>query len=39
VHRVYWIGSAALIVGLLRLALAQTDPWLNIGRAILRALL
>jgi hypothetical protein len=39
VHRVYWIGSAALIVGLLRLALAQTEPWLRMGRAILRVLL
>jgi hypothetical protein len=39
VHRVYWIGSAILIVGLLRLVLAQSEPWLRIGRAILRQLI
>jgi hypothetical protein len=39
VHRVYLIGLAALLIVFTRVFLEQYEPWLRIGRALLRPLI
>jgi hypothetical protein len=35
VHRVYWIGAAAMAVSLARIPLGETEAWRSFGRALL----
>ncbi len=39
VHRVYWIGSAAMLVAFTRVALIESEAWLRIGRPLVQAFL
>lgn len=36
VHPVYWMGLAAMVIGMMRLALLESELWLPIGRALVR---
>jgi hypothetical protein len=36
VHPVYWIGLVAMVIGMMRLALLESEFWLPIGRALVR---
>lgn len=39
VHRVYWIGSAAMLIAFTRVALMESEAWLRIGRPMIEAFL
>jgi hypothetical protein len=39
VHRVYWVGCAAMAVAFSRVALIESETWLRIGRPIVSAFL
>ncbi len=39
VHRVYWLGCAAMLVAFARIALIESEGWLRIGRPIVNAFL
>lgn len=39
VHRVYWLGCAAMLVAFARVALIESEAWLKIGRPLLSAFL
>ncbi|MDQ3171359.1 MAG: hypothetical protein M3Q55_14585 [Acidobacteriota bacterium] len=39
VHRVYWIGAAAMLIAFTRVALIESEAWLRIGRPLVQAFL